>query len=98
METERFREAAVASVDDGMWYTPFSYIVFFFFFLFYIWRLTAILAIKYFNSLEQRPVVSSVEPGYLRKILPGETPEQGEDWSSIQKDVEEKIVPGVTHW
>jgi aromatic-L-amino-acid/L-tryptophan decarboxylase len=43
-------------------------------------------------------VVSEVEPGYLRKILPSEAPEKGEAWQAIQKDIEAKIMPGITHW
>ena len=54
--------------------------------------------IKYFASLGQRPVVSTVEPGYLRKLLPHAAPEQGEAWEAIRRDVEDKIVPGLTHW
>lgn len=42
--------------------------------------------------------MSDVEPGYLRKLLPDHAPEDGEAWSDIQKDVEDKIVPGLTHW
>ncbi|KAH8681483.1 pyridoxal-dependent decarboxylase-like protein [Xylariales sp. PMI_506] len=54
--------------------------------------------VKYYDSIEDRPVVSTVEPGYLRKLLPDHAPEEGEAWSEIQKDVESKIVPGLTHW
>ncbi|KFY34785.1 hypothetical protein V494_06473 [Pseudogymnoascus sp. VKM F-4513 (FW-928)] len=43
-------------------------------------------------------ILSSVEPGYLRKLLPSGPPEKGEPWTDIQKDIEEKIVPGLTHW
>jgi len=62
-------------------------------------RLTLILlVIKYYETLDSRPVVSSVEPGYLRKLLPDEAPQHGEQWQDIQKDIEAKIVPGITHW
>ncbi|EFX03049.1 aromatic-l-amino-acid decarboxylase [Grosmannia clavigera kw1407] len=54
--------------------------------------------IQYYGSLGGRPVVSTVEPGYLRRLLPAAVPEQGEPWSAIQADVEDKIVPGLTHW
>jgi len=43
-------------------------------------------------------VVSNVEPGYLKKILPEGPPEEGESWTDIQKDIETKIMPGLTHW
>ncbi|KAK9412794.1 putative Aromatic-L-amino-acid decarboxylase [Seiridium unicorne] len=54
--------------------------------------------VSYYDTIEERPVVSTVEPGYLRKLLPDHAPEDGEPWSDIQKDVQSKIVPGLTHW
>lgn len=53
---------------------------------------------KYMETLDQRRVTPSVEPGYLRHLLPGEAPEQPECWDEIMRDVETKIMPGVTHW
>jgi len=52
----------------------------------------------YFDTLSSRPVVSTVEPGYLRKLLPSSAPEEGESWSAIHADIEDKILPGITHW
>ncbi|TDL17215.1 hypothetical protein BD410DRAFT_794507 [Rickenella mellea] len=49
-------------------------------------------------SVEKMDVVSSVEPGYLRKALPSEPPEQGEDFSKIADDYQQLIVPGLTQW
>ncbi|KAG7287961.1 hypothetical protein NEMBOFW57_007480 [Staphylotrichum longicolle] len=54
--------------------------------------------ITYFDTLATRNVVSAVEPGYLRKLLPSEPPQDGEPWADIQKDIEAKIMPGITHW
>jgi aromatic-L-amino-acid decarboxylase len=54
--------------------------------------------VNYYDNISERPVVSTVEPGYLRKILPTEAPQQGEEWKDIQKDIEDKIMPGITHW
>ncbi|KAI1468798.1 pyridoxal phosphate-dependent transferase [Daldinia caldariorum] len=54
--------------------------------------------IKYYDTIEERRVVSNVEPGYLRKLLPSEAPQNGEAWADIQKDLESKILPGITHW
>lgn len=34
----------------------------------------------------------------MRKILPDGPPQVGEPWADIQKDIEEKIMPGITHW
>lgn len=53
---------------------------------------------KYYDTIEERRVASAVEPGYLRKLLPQEAPEEGESWADIQKDIEDKILPGITHW
>lgn len=53
---------------------------------------------KYYSTLADRPVVPSIEPGYMQKLLPDEAPQQGEEWESIAKDIEGKIMPGVTHW
>ncbi|XP_065162575.1 tyrosine decarboxylase-like [Atheta coriaria] len=52
----------------------------------------------YMTNISERRVTPSVEPGYLRKLLPSDAPEESEDWDAIMKDVEEKIMPGVTHW
>ncbi|KAI0154962.1 pyridoxal phosphate-dependent transferase [Xylariaceae sp. FL1272] len=54
--------------------------------------------VKYYDTLDQHHVVSTVEPGYLRKLLPHEAPQDGEAWSDIQKDIETKVLPGITHW
>jgi aromatic-L-amino-acid decarboxylase len=42
--------------------------------------------------------VSSVEPGYLRPLLPSSAPQNGVPWSQIQPDIEKFIMPGLTHW
>ncbi len=42
--------------------------------------------------------MSTVEPGYLRKLLPEAAPEQCEPWAAIRRDIEAKIEPGITHW
>ena len=54
--------------------------------------------ISYNNGVHDRRVSSNVEPGYLRYLLPNAPPTAGEKWEDIQKDVEEKIMPGMTHW
>ncbi|KAK3339354.1 pyridoxal phosphate-dependent transferase [Neurospora tetraspora] len=53
---------------------------------------------SYYDNLDDRDVVSTVEPGYLRKLLPSEAPVEGEAWTDIHKDMEGKILPGITHW
>ncbi|KAI9729633.1 MAG: hypothetical protein M1818_008436 [Claussenomyces sp. TS43310] len=53
---------------------------------------------EYYDTVQDRRVLSNVEPGYLRKLLPDGPPQDGEPFSEIQKDIESKIVPGLTHW
>ncbi|KAI0413881.1 pyridoxal phosphate-dependent transferase [Xylaria grammica] len=54
--------------------------------------------VNYYDTIEGRRVVSNVEPGYLRKLLPEEAPQNGETWADIQKDIDTKVIPGITHW
>jgi len=52
----------------------------------------------YYERIESFPVLSQVQPGQIRASLPGAAPQQGEDFETILKDVEDLILPGVTHW
>ncbi|CAB3236454.1 unnamed protein product [Arctia plantaginis] len=52
----------------------------------------------YMTTLKARRVIPSVEPGYLRAALPAEAPYLPEAWDDVMNDVENKIMPGVTHW
>ena len=54
--------------------------------------------VSYYDTIQDRRVVSNVEPGYLKNLLPSGPPEEGEPWADIQKDIESKIMPGLTHW
>jgi hypothetical protein len=51
--------------------------------------------VEYMETLGERRVTPSVEPGYLREIIPMNAPEEGEKWEEIMSDVESKIMPGV---
>ncbi|KAK5735647.1 hypothetical protein LTR17_007998 [Elasticomyces elasticus] len=53
---------------------------------------------QYYSNLPSRPVLPSISPGYLQKLLPSTPPVQGEPWSEIEKDIERTIMPGITHW
>lgn len=53
---------------------------------------------NYMETLRERRVTSSVQPGYLRRLLPDEAPLNPESWDDIMQDVESKIMPGITHW
>ena len=52
----------------------------------------------YMDRVEQLPVLAQVEPGEVRRGLPAEAPRQGEPFESMLGDLEEIILPGITHW
>ena len=53
---------------------------------------------KYMEEVEELPVVSIVQPGEIRSRLPEKPPAEGEPFSSVLRDLDEIIVPGLTHW
>jgi len=52
----------------------------------------------YYERIESFPILSQVEPGDIRSLLPARPPEVGEAFDSILTDLEEVILPGITHW
>jgi aromatic-L-amino-acid decarboxylase len=52
----------------------------------------------YRATIEARPVQPRVEPGALRKQLPGDPPEKGQPFEEVLKDVERLILPALAHW
>lgn len=52
----------------------------------------------YHASIEARRVLSDVEPGAVRAALPAAAPEQGEPFERVVEDLEQIIMPGITHW
>ena len=52
----------------------------------------------YYQRVESLPVLAQVEPGQIRASLPSEPPVYGEAFETILDDVEDLILPGVTHW
>jgi aromatic-L-amino-acid decarboxylase len=52
----------------------------------------------YYEHIESYPVLSQVEPGEIRSALPSKPPAQGEPFEHILQDVDDLIMPGVTHW
>jgi aromatic-L-amino-acid decarboxylase len=52
----------------------------------------------YLERVEQLPVLSRVKPGEIRQRLPTEPPQQGEPFDRILRDVDEILLPGITHW
>lgn len=52
----------------------------------------------YQSRVASLPVLSQVKPGQIRAALPADPPVQGEPFDAVLKDVEQLILPGVTHW
>lgn len=61
------------------------------------YRLTDWIA-DYFNKIEGFPVLAQIEPGWLKGQIPPVPPESSEDFAAIMDDVENLILPAVTHW
>lgn len=51
---------------------------------------------EFMSNINERRVTPDVGPGYLRPMLPSDPPEMPESWDNIMKDVELKIMPGVS--
>jgi len=43
-------------------------------------------------------VLSAASPGDVRTALPASPPEQGEPFEAVLRDLDEIILPGITHW
>nr|GMC92179.1 aromatic-L-amino-acid decarboxylase-like [Ipomoea batatas]GME02641.1 aromatic-L-amino-acid decarboxylase-like [Ipomoea batatas]GME12844.1 aromatic-L-amino-acid decarboxylase-like [Ipomoea batatas] len=52
----------------------------------------------YYNNIETYPVLSQVEPGYLRNRQPPTAPNRPEEFETILSDIHKDILPGMTHW
>jgi aromatic-L-amino-acid decarboxylase len=52
----------------------------------------------YFEHIGDHPVLSQVEPDWLKGQIPLSPPQQGEDFGEVLKDVDRVILPAVTHW
>jgi aromatic-L-amino-acid decarboxylase len=52
----------------------------------------------YMENVENYPVKSKVQPGEIFRKIPGKPPENSELFSSFLKDIDEIIMPGITHW
>lgn len=52
----------------------------------------------YLETIESRPVTSSVQPGDVRAQLPEHPPTEAEPFADVLADMDRVIVPGLTHW
>ena len=53
---------------------------------------------SYMENVENYPVLSRAKPGEIRSKLPKDPPAQGESMEAMFNDVNEIIMPGITHW
>ncbi len=53
---------------------------------------------NYFEHIGEYPVLSQVQPDWLKENLPASAPQIGENFSDVLKDVDRLILPAVTHW
>ncbi len=52
----------------------------------------------YLRDVEEYPVLSQIKPGGIKTKIPAVPPQQGESFDKIIGDVNEIIMPGITHW
>lgn len=52
----------------------------------------------YLENIKDRRVTPKIQPGYLTELISLTAPTSGENWDDIMEDVEQKIMPGITHW
>ena len=55
-------------------------------------------AASYLERVGELPVLADVAPGDIRRALPPRAPEDGEPFSAVLRDLEEVLLPGITHW
>jgi aromatic-L-amino-acid decarboxylase len=52
----------------------------------------------YRAGLERRPVMARTAPGEVKAQLPAAPPEQPEDFDVVFRDLEQILMPGLSHW
>jgi aromatic-L-amino-acid decarboxylase len=55
-------------------------------------------AARYLERVGDYPVLAQVKPGEIRSRLPVSPPEQGEPFADVLRDLDEVLLPGITHW
>jgi aromatic-L-amino-acid decarboxylase len=55
-------------------------------------------AAAYLERVRELPVLSRVEPGSIRAGLPQRAPEAPEPFAAVLRDLDEVVMPGLTHW
>lgn len=52
----------------------------------------------YLETLGDRDVTSHMRPGEVRAKLGTRAPDRGEDFEDVLRDLDDVIMPGITHW
>ena len=55
-------------------------------------------AAGYLERVSELPVLPQLAPGEIRAKLPASPPEQGEPFAAVLRDLDEILLPGMTHW
>jgi aromatic-L-amino-acid decarboxylase len=55
-------------------------------------------AARYLERVGELPVLAQVEPGEIRARLPAAPPERGEPFADVLRDLDQILLPGITHW
>jgi aromatic-L-amino-acid decarboxylase len=55
-------------------------------------------AARYLERVEELPVLAQVEPGDIRRALPASPPERSEPFAAVLRDLDDVLLPGITHW
>src|SRR3954454_3099757 len=55
-------------------------------------------AARYLETVGELPVLAQVKPGAIRAQLPASPPDEPEPFQAILRDLDEVLVPGMTHW
>jgi aromatic-L-amino-acid decarboxylase len=55
-------------------------------------------AASYLEHVAERPVLAQVAPGEIRARLPAHAPEEPEPFADVLRDLDELLLPGITHW
>ncbi|MBA3333625.1 MAG: aminotransferase class V-fold PLP-dependent enzyme [Actinobacteria bacterium] len=53
---------------------------------------------SYLERVSDLPVLSQAEPGDIRATLPRSPPDEPEPFSSVLRDLDTVLLPGLTHW
>ncbi len=55
-------------------------------------------AASYLERVSELPVLAQVKPGEIRAALPDHAPDEPEPFADVLRDLDEILLPGVTHW